>query len=148
MKKLLIILSTLLLLIGCNSSDSNEIIKTSFNELNSQEKQLLQELDSNKSFYLYKGDNKYLNLKFNICESSSCKNFNLLIDNKNLNFGINSSNLYIFYPDDTRKFVVTKVDENSFILTNLKQQCQNAIAVNKEDALNLSNGDLPLCTNW
>ncbi len=148
MRELFFILSSLLILAGCNSSESNEIVKTSYSELNSHEKRVVSNLDSNKTYYLYEGNNKYLNLKFNSCQDNSCKEFNLLIENKRYRFGLNNDDLFIYYPNEERKIHISQVDDNDSILVNYKEQCENAISTDKNDALDLSNGDLPLCKNW
>ncbi len=142
--------SLLLLLFFINSCDSSkeELIKTTFSELTPQEKALITNLDSNKTFYLYEGDQKYINVRFHSCQDGSCQKFYLLIEDKRYNIGINCTNLYIFYPNYTRKVAISQIDENNFILTNLKQQCKNAISTKKENSLSLSEGELPLCNNW
>ncbi len=133
---------------GSKSGDTTEIIKTSLNELNSNEKRLIQELDSNKTFYLYKGEENEIPLQFHSCANGECKNFTLTIADTNRSFGLNENNLYIFYPNETKKFNISEVNENNFILTNLKQQCENPISTDKENVSDLANGDLPLCQDW
>jgi len=103
MKYLYLTAIILFLFNGCNST-SKDIIKTSINEVNTQEKNLLNELDSNKTYNIYLGDEKFSNAKFHSCIDNSCTNFTVSINNSQHNLGINENALFIFYPNVTKKF--------------------------------------------